>query len=1483
MTGLPENIDQIFWSALQLESDAERQAYIERACGGDAEQRRLVEKLLRAQPKAAGFLEQPLAPAPVTVAEPISEGPGTVIGSYKLLEQIGEGGFGVVFMAEQTEPVRRKVALKILKPGMDIRQVVARFEAERQALAIMDHPNIAKVLDGGQTTSGRPYFVMDLVKGLPITDYCDQAQLTPRERLELFVNLCQAVQHAHQKGVIHRDLKPSNVLVMMHDSMPVVKVIDFGVAKALGQELTDKTLFTGFAQMIGTPLYMSPEQAGHSGVDIDTRSDIYSLGVMLYELLTGTTPFEKDRLKELSYDELRRVIREEEPPKPSTRISTLGKAATTVSTQRKSDPKRLSQLVRGELDWIVMKCLEKDRNRRYETASALAADVQRYLADEPVQACPPSTWYRSRKFARRHKTGLAVAGLILFFLALSGMGVGWAVRDHAARRAKAANDLEQLVERAEFLQTQGKRAEAEAALEQVHLLVTQASPEPATAEQLAKLRERLAADARDEEFLTSFHHIRFSVETQVDLKNSRFTGDVMSELSGALRRYGIAVGVTAPAQVAAHLQRPEPIRRELLAALYECFRWLPASDAQARQWLFDVLGVADNDAWRVGVREAFARQDWKALEQLVKAVDVQEQPPAILLYLAASFPRQMRATRLKLLRRIQAAYPADLWANHGLAMELWWINGKPAEAIRYFNPALALDPKNPGIYLNRGAAFKDAGEVDAAIADLRQAVALAPSYAVGHNVLGVALAAKGRLDEAIAAHRKAIKLKKDYSGGHYNLGIVLLAKGRLEEAVAAYREAIKLEKDDPMAYFALGRALGDMGRLDEAIAAHRNAIARKDFAGPESRFTNAKRAVPNVVEAQARNSLGAVLTQKGLLDEALVEFREAARLDKDDAAPHFNMGKVRYLKGQLDEAITEYREAIRLKKDDALPHYGLGIALDDKGRLEEAIAAYREAIRLKKDFAEAHHNLGIALRKTGQVDEAIAECREAIRLKKDDALAHNSLGAALYAKAQLEEAIAQFREAIRLKKEFAEAHYNLGNALYNTGRVDEAIAECREAIRLRKNYPDAHGMLGIALSHKGRLDDAIAEFREAIRLKKDSALAHNGLGNALSDKGRLEEAIAEYREALRLNKNDALAHNNLGFALEKQGCLDEAIAEYREAIRLKKGDIETHVKLHYNLARALRRTGKPKEAAAEFREVVRLAKDKHNAESHNRDALGRMDRLACAYRALGQKAEAAKVWESLLPKQKAQLGPNHPDTVRAAWGLSGAYSDLGRYTEGVKLLEEMVPIVKAQASDHEMTGDFMNRLAICYQQTGRLFEAAKLHKETLAFRKAKLGPTHSDTLGSTVNLAMTYMKLGREKEALKLLEATLPVMRAKMPDHGYTRICAEQLARCCYKLGRIAEAVKVARQEADRLEKRSEPYDPACYRALIAGWLRSGDKSETATKEAAAEADRAMALLHKAVAAGFRDVALLKRDNDLDALRGRKDFKKLIADLEAKK
>ncbi len=361
----------------------------------------------------------PLTPPPTTtLPRPDEESPGSVIGRYKLLEKIGEGGFGVVYVAEQREPVKRRVALKIIKLGMDTRQVVARFEAERQALAMMDHANIAKVFDAGATDAGRPYFVMELVRGLKITDYCDQHNLPARERLNLFIQVCQAIQHAHQKGIIHRDIKPSNVLVTVNDGVPVPKVIDFGIAKATQGELTDKTVYTHFQQFIGTPAYMSPEQAEMTSLDIDTRSDIYALGVLLYELLTGKTPFEQTDLLKAGLDGMRRMIREQEPLRPSTRVSSLHEAERTTTAKRRGlDPPKLVSLLRGDLDWIVMKCLEKDRTRRYETANGVAMDVRRYLCDEPVLACPPSAAYRFQKLVRRNKA-LAVYGTVILALLL---------------------------------------------------------------------------------------------------------------------------------------------------------------------------------------------------------------------------------------------------------------------------------------------------------------------------------------------------------------------------------------------------------------------------------------------------------------------------------------------------------------------------------------------------------------------------------------------------------------------------------------------------------------------------------------------------------------------------------------------------------------------------------------------------------------------------------------------------------------------------------------------------------------------------------------------------------------------------------------------------------------------------------------------------------------------------------------------------------
>jgi serine/threonine protein kinase len=486
--------EEVFDAARKLDDPAEREAYLERACDDDPNLRERVEALLSVHSHAEEMFTECISalrssadnPESPAAARDLAQGgeeeqPGAQIGHYKILQKIGEGGCGAVYMAEQEKPMRRLVALKVIKLGMDTRAVIARFDAERQALAMMDHPNIAKVLDAGATHTGRPYFVMELVRGTRITDYCDQNRVDTRSRLELFIQICHAIQHAHQKGIIHRDIKPSNIIVTFHDGLPVPKVIDFGIAKATEAPLTDKTLLTMQNQFIGTPAYMSPEQAGTGGLDIDTRSDIYSLGVLLYELLTGRTPFDSKTLLQSGVEEMRRMLREEEPQRPSTRLTVLaGNDLTTTAARRHAEPPRLIALIRGDLDWIVMKALEKERARRYETANGLAMDIQRYLTNEPVMARPPSRTYRLQKLVRRNKVVFIAAATVCAAL-IAGLGTStWLfLKEREARQRAVAAERQQirLTQEAELARSNEaklrRQAEARERITQAEVLVSQ--------------------------------------------------------------------------------------------------------------------------------------------------------------------------------------------------------------------------------------------------------------------------------------------------------------------------------------------------------------------------------------------------------------------------------------------------------------------------------------------------------------------------------------------------------------------------------------------------------------------------------------------------------------------------------------------------------------------------------------------------------------------------------------------------------------------------------------------------------------------------------------------------------------------------------------------------------------------------------------------------------------------------------------------------
>jgi tetratricopeptide (TPR) repeat protein len=901
----------------------------------------------------------------------------------------------------------------------------------------MDHPHIAKVHDAGTTASGRPYFVMELVKGVPLTRYCDEHRLTPRQRLELFVPVCQAVQHAHQKGVIHRDLKPPNVLVALYDGKPVPKVIDFGVAKALGQQLTDKSLFTGLGAVVGTLEYMSPEQAELNQLDIDTRSDIYSLGVLLYELLTGTTPLERSLLKQAGLLEALRLVREAETPRPSARLSTVTELPA-IAAQRGLEPKKLSGVVRAELDWIVMKALEKDRNRRYETANGFAMDVQRYLADEPVLACPPSASYRLRKFARRNKARLTVVAGASLAVMLTAATIGWAVRDRAAREREIDRQEEK---RREGVAQQAARALAEAQ----DLCRADRLPEAKAAVQRAEellagggdeLRGRLGQVRRDVEMAGRVEETRLQ---RAAVKDGHFFDNAGANRAygEAFRDYGLDVAALAPDQAAEWI-RASAIREQLVAALDDWLHVKELADATTDERLLAVLQRVDADSWRRQLRDAFQRRDKKTLQALVGGPNALRQRPATLVLLGHALAEVgERPLAIALLRSAQQQYPNDFWINQNLAVAL--MESRPAEpglAVGYYRAALALRPESPGVCLNLGNALKANGELAEAVAAYQRAIALKPNYVEAHNYLGNALLAKGQLDEAIAEYREALRLKKDDAPAHNNLGNALLAKGQLDEAIAEYREALRLKKDDAPAHNNLGNALRDKGRLDEAIAEYQEAI-RLDRDSP-----------------LAHNNLGDVLKQKGRLDEAIAECQEAIRLKKDCPEAHCNLGSALGMKGLLDEAIAECQEAIRLKKDCPEAHSNLGIALHDKGRLDEAIAEYQEAIRLKKDCPEAHNNLGIALDDKGQLDEAIAEYREALRLKKDFAVAHYNLGKVLAEMGRRDEAIGEYREAIRLQKDFAEAHCNLGDILKQKGQFREALEGVRRGHELGSRNPD---------------------------------------------------------------------------------------------------------------------------------------------------------------------------------------------------------------------------------------------------------------------------------------------------------------------------------------------------------------------------------------------------------------------------------------------
>jgi eukaryotic-like serine/threonine-protein kinase len=1061
---------------------------------------------------------------------------------------------------------------------------------------------------------GRPYFVMELVHGVPITKYCDDNHLTPRERLELFVPVCQAIQHAHQKGIIHRDIKPSNVMVTLYDGKPVPKVIDFGVAKATEQKLTERTLFTQYGTMVGTLEYMSPEQAEMSALGVDTRSDIYSLGVLLYELLTGSTPLTRQRFKDAAYGEILRIIKEDEPPKPSTRLSDSGEALASISANRQTEPAKLTKLVRGELDWIVMKCLEKDRNRRYETANGFGADVQRYLADEPVLAGPPSATYRMRKFLRRNKRALAVAGLALFFLVLVGGILGWTLRDRAARQLVVEQKTIRALEETEEAYKHDRLAEAIAAVQRAEALASDGVDEP--------MRQRVRQWRANLKTVAQLQEIRLQRAAVKDgYFDSRSTDAAYRDM---FREHGLDVEALSVDE-AAQLVRASPIKNQLLAALDDW--WGTRRSGIGRHKLLAIARRADDDAWPNRLRDVLLSADkkvWQELKSLARDEEVLAQPPATLVLLGRGLTAtDQLSLAIELLRLAQRRRPDDFWINHYLASNLMDLQPPKAEdAVRFYQAALALRPQSAGVHYN----------------------------------LGRALYVQGRLEEAIAAYHEALKIHKDYAQVHNNLGVALYAQGHEEEAIKSWQDAIRLNLNHAEPYRNLGAALYRKGQMERAIDAHREAIRLK----------------PGYAEAHAH--LGAILCDdKKDYDEAIICFKKAIRLEPGAAHHHYNLGNALRGKELWADAIDAYREAIRIKPDHANAQYHLGVILgEQKKDYDGAVMCLSEVIRQHPDNWKARQLLGVVFRNMGRHTDALKTHEETLERQKaklgpDDletlgsmynvALSYTQLGR--YADAlKLNEEVLTVRKA-KLGANHPDTLWSMNNVASNygeLGRHADAYKLHEETFTLRKatlghDHPDTLTTmynLGLCCSMLGRNTDAVKLGEETLALRE----AKLGL---------------DHRDTLRSMHNLAESYRALRRLPEAVKLHEETLSHQRAKLGPDHGD--TLVSMN-NLGLTYEFLGRHEEALKLREETLALWKVK-SGDDHP-ETLRSMNNVAASYYALGRYEDALKLYEKTLTLRKAKLGPDHPDTLRSMWSAAQALLKVERGVEAIPLIDECV-------------------------------------------------------------------------------------------------------------------------------------------------------------------------------------------------------------------
>jgi serine/threonine protein kinase/tetratricopeptide (TPR) repeat protein len=1210
--------EAIFFAALER-PPAERAAFLDQACAGDAGLRGRIERMLAAQSHLGGFLDPPQAPAAPDPGQtgayaPPAEAPGAVIaGRYKLLQRIGEGGMGSVWMADQLEPVKRRVAVKLIHGDRGTSQtILARFEAERQAVALMDHPHIAKLLDAGTTGAaeaqtlgaGRPYFVMELIRGVPLNEYCDQHKLSIAGRLALFIQICSAVQHAHQKGVIHRDLKPSNVLVEAHDDRPVPKVIDFGLAKALsGQALTERTLFTAFGTVAGTPLYMAPEQAMFNAVDVDTRADIYSLGVILYELLTGTTPVEREQLKKAALDEILRLIRESEPPTPSHRLSSTA-TQPGVAASRQMEPLKLSRFLRGDLDWIVMKALAKERDRRYETAGGLARDIERFLAHEPVLAGPPGAWYRLKKLVRRRR-GPLLAGSCVALALLGGVAAVIAVQVRANWDLTAKND-ELTNEQAKVL---ARETQAIDAVKRFRDAVAD-EPELKNNPALGGLRKRLLKEP-----LTFFRELRDRLQADQDTQPESLAR--LAQASFDLGNLTGAIGDTQDALVA---------HRESLAIRQKL--------ADANPSVVEYQHNLAASHYSIG---KFLRETGKPAEAQ-KALE----------------------SALALYRQLVDAHPTvtdfqdRLGRNHllrGLVLE---DTGKFAEATKAYESALAVYQKlvdahpnvaefqsglagshnNIGVLLGATEkraealkALKTALAIQQKLADANPTVTQYQTFLANHHgAIGNVLEASGKLAESLKAQESALAIRQELAdahptvaefqstlaGSYHDVSVLLHKTGKRAEALKALEKALaiqqKLADAHPtvtqyQAYLAnhhlfIGGLLNETGKSAEALKACESgrAILQK--------LADAHPTAPRFREALVgcHDTIACLLRDSGKPAEAVRSFESAVAINRGLAQEH--------------PALPDYASDLGASLNN------LALVELDTKRFEEARARLREAVEWQRKALAinpanptyrqrlANHLLNLVPAARALADaEGVAEVeRELSKLAQEhpetpdyasgfgacqNDLALVDLGAKRFeaARGRLREAVRWQRKALAIDPANPTYRQRLANHLANlllaawplgdTECVAEALKAQESMLASGQKSADAnptrtnvaqrilaasYNKLGYALYDKHQLDKAEAAFRSALRLDPKDALTHDWVAFLRLGAGDPAGALPFAETAVQLDGKSAQAHWNLGRARAGLGDFHAALAGYRKALEIN----PKHTGALYGLARVQR-------------------------------------------------------------------------------------------------------------------------------------------------------------------------------------------------------------------------------------------------------------------------------------------------------------------------